>query len=156
MQRRVTSVDDDDLLVPLPGEFKRKNQGMCNPCECIKRIMCVLGGCLCILFFIMVVLVVSSRDANRNPSYKLSSRTKSFSNIDVREDEFFLDTLRNGEIIEIEVYDSGLAEKYVCVLDSGYQALIKPVEEWHYFSIGDIPIWDSSKLSRFHNDRLGR
>jgi hypothetical protein len=92
---------------------------------------------------------------NRNPRYTLPGKTREVSTIEGAADSEIIRTLRYGNITTIERYGAGLAEKYICVFDSGHQALIKPMEEWHYFS-RILPIWDSSKLPDFDNNRISR
>ena len=95
------------------------------------------------------------RPENRIRNYTLAKQTEAYSIVDVNVDGQMIHMLRNDEIVQIERYDAGLAEKYICVFESGYQALIKPMEEWHYFE-RIVPRWDVAKLPRFRNNRLGR
>lgn len=116
------------------------------------KILCCIAIVVVLLF---VYFIATARYENRDPRYTLSKKTKEYVIIDTNQDNGFMHILRNDKIVEIERYDAGLSEKYICVLESGYQVLIKPMEEWHYFS-RVVPTWDASKLPKYINNKLGR
>lgn len=67
----------------------------------------------------------------------------------------WLQVLREGKIARFESYSPGLAEKYVCVFESGHKAAVKPMEQWHFFS-RDIPVWDWELMTREGQVRVSR
>ena len=149
MLRRVTNkLDEDFELLDDSGKLKNK------PIRKQKKY--VIGVFLLFCFICYgCFLLLDLSEPSRDPHPVLSKKSQSYNTVDSRSHDYFLDLLRNDEIVEIEPYGRGLSEKYICVLESGYQALIKPVEQWHYFPI-HIPIWDSSKMPEFNNDMIGR
>jgi hypothetical protein len=96
------------------------------------------------------------QEENRDPRYRLPLQSRFYHSIDPSEDQIVLQSLRVDDIVQIERYGAGLADKYVCVLSSGYQALIKPMEDPRYFFPWHVPLWEARKMSPSQNHKIGR
>lgn len=146
MLRRIKSSDEEwDLL---EKEKKKPNQSR----KYRNRVLIAL-----LLIFVIYLLYTFKPVyiGNRNPRYSLSLHTKHVTYINRDEDERLIDYLRNSKIVQMERYDAGLSDKFICVLESGHQVLIKPMEEWHYLD-RIVPVWDAKKLPVEANNNIGR
>jgi len=153
MMRRSGKGSDNDLIL---GEEDKKLHRHRSLRQLTRRQIQLFVGVLLLLgagLFLASRLL--ARPENRNPNYHLSKQTQLYQIIRPTEDTFFLEKLRLDPIIEIQPYDAGLAEKYICVIQSGYQALIKPMEEFRFFP-WQLPVWDAGHLSREENAKIGR
>jgi hypothetical protein len=120
-----------------------------------KRNCSIICLVICLIIAFIIIYNLPKYIRNRNPHYSLPGKTKTIDTIEAAHDQEIIRTLRYGNIRTIERYGAGLAEKFVCVFETGHQALIKPMEEWHYFE-RVLPVWDSLKLPEFDNNRVSR
>lgn len=153
--RRSGKGSDDDLVLGEEDKKLHRHRSSLRRLITRRRIQTIVGLLLLLAAIYYVASRLLTRAENRNPNYHLSKQTQLYQIIRPSDDERLIEKLRNDPIIEIQPYDAGLADKYICVIQSGYQALIKPMEEFRFFP-WQLPVWDAARLSRRANAQIGR